>query len=196
MRRMWKVLALMLAMGCVLAAYYAYPYWTLAQLDRALAERDVVALDTLIDWPRVRDALKADVTALTSRLVAKEAAASKSGLEGLGVLLGSALSGSFADRMIDGMATPHGVVRLLNQNTTGNKRLRDLVVATAYVSPTSFHVHVRHMPEAPVIIAVLEFAGLKWQVTRLILPLEAIERESANMRGLLEGLTIDRPATR
>ena len=46
--------------GVLLALYVAYPYVTLWRLDQAILKADIPTLNTLIDWPELRQRLKAE----------------------------------------------------------------------------------------------------------------------------------------
>ena len=54
--RKWLIGAIL-----VVIAYVGYPYLTLYWIDHALLNDDKGALERLVDWPLVRQQLKADV---------------------------------------------------------------------------------------------------------------------------------------
>lgn len=58
MRARWPVLATVLSVG---VAYVAYPYVTLYRLGSAIRSADAATLESLVDWPAVREGIKEDV---------------------------------------------------------------------------------------------------------------------------------------
>ena len=58
MRARWPLLATVLSVG---VAYVAYPYVTLYRLGSAIKGADAATLESLVDWPAVREGIKEDV---------------------------------------------------------------------------------------------------------------------------------------
>jgi hypothetical protein len=58
MRARWPLLATMLSVG---VAYVALPYVTLYRLGSAIRGGDAATLESLVDWPAVREGIKEDV---------------------------------------------------------------------------------------------------------------------------------------
>ncbi len=58
MRARWPVFAAFLTMGI---GYIAYPYVTLYRLGEAIRGADAATLETLVDWPSVREGIKEDI---------------------------------------------------------------------------------------------------------------------------------------
>ncbi len=52
------VLGALLAVGCI---YAAYPYVTLYRLGQAIRHGDAASLETMVDWPSVREGIKEDI---------------------------------------------------------------------------------------------------------------------------------------
>src|SRR5580700_10523507 len=63
MRARWPLLATVLSVG---VAYVAYPYVTLYRLGSAITGDDATTLESLVDWPAVREGIKEDVCDLGS----------------------------------------------------------------------------------------------------------------------------------
>ncbi len=57
-RARFPVLAMVLSVG---VAYVAYPYITLYRLGEAIRGADAATLETLVDWPSVREGIKEDI---------------------------------------------------------------------------------------------------------------------------------------
>src|SRR5271168_2666275 len=58
MRAGWPIVATILS---VAVAYVAYPYVTLYRLGSAIQRADAATLESLVDWPAVREGIKEDV---------------------------------------------------------------------------------------------------------------------------------------
>jgi Protein of unknown function (DUF2939) len=78
--------------AALLVAYVAYPYLTLYWLDRAVLTGNTAILESLIDWPQVRQQLKADV-----KLALIESAQTQVGKGNFAGIFGGALTASWRD---------------------------------------------------------------------------------------------------
>jgi Protein of unknown function (DUF2939) len=63
MRAGWPIVATILS---VAVAYVAYPYVTLYRLGSAIQRADAATLESLVNWPAVREGIKEDVCDLAS----------------------------------------------------------------------------------------------------------------------------------
>jgi hypothetical protein len=81
--------------------YLASPGWTLHQMKAAADANDPDALNSYIDYPALREDLKAEIM---GQMMA-EAKKDKSGFGGLGLAIGTAMIGP----VIDGLVTPAGM---------------------------------------------------------------------------------------
>lgn len=84
--------------------YFASPMMALKNMQTAVEARDADALSAQIDFPALREDLKAEMSA------AMMAEAQKNGSEGAAAAM---LGAAFADKMIDGMVSPTGVKMLM-----------------------------------------------------------------------------------
>lgn len=84
--------------------YFASPMMALKNMQTAVEARDADALSAQIDFPALREDLKAEMSA------AMMAEAQKNGSEGAAAAM---LGAAFADKMIDGMVSPAGVKMLM-----------------------------------------------------------------------------------
>lgn len=100
-RRGWFILGAVLLLGAGAGWYFGSPAYTLSQMKAAAEANDSDTLVSYIDFPSLREDLKAEFMA---HLMA-ENAKDTSGFGALGMELGSAMVGP----MIDGMVTPAGV---------------------------------------------------------------------------------------
>ena len=100
----WKIAAVAATLIVIASGalwYFESPAWTLKGMKDAAQSRDADALNVYIDYPALRDSLKAE---LMTRMM-DEAQKDKSGLGTLGMALGSAMMGP----MIDGLVSPAGM---------------------------------------------------------------------------------------
>lgn len=130
--RKWKTAAFVAALIVIASStlwYFESPAWTLKGMKDAAQSHDADALNAYIDYPALRESLKAE---LMARMM-EEAQKDKSGLGALGMAFGSAMMGP----MIDGLVSPAGMRAALLANTHEN------------APPAASALHV---PEEPVIV--------------------------------------------
>jgi hypothetical protein len=127
----WKIAAVAAALIVIASSalwYFESPAWTLKGMKDAAQSQDADALNAYIDYPALRESLKAE---LTARMMA-EARKDKSGFAALGMAFGSAVMGP----MIDGLVSPSG--------------MRAVLLASSYEkAPAASALHV---PNRPVIV--------------------------------------------
>jgi hypothetical protein len=127
----WKIAAVAAALIVIASSalwYFESPVWTLKGMKDAAQSHDADALNAYVDYPALRESLKAE---LTARLMA-EARKDKSGFGALGMAFGSAVMGP----MIDGLVSPAGMRAALLASSHEN-------------SPAASALHV---PKQPVIV--------------------------------------------
>lgn len=131
-RGKWKIAAVAAALIVIASAalwYFESPLWTLHGMKDAAQSHDADALDAYIDYPALRESLKAE---LTARMMI-EAQKDKSGFGALGMAFGSAVMGP----MIDGLVSPAGMRAALLASRQQN------------AGPAASALHV---PEQPIIV--------------------------------------------
>jgi len=128
-RKIAAVAAALIVIASSMLWYFESPAWTLKGMKDAAQSNDADALNAYIDYPALRESLKAE---LTAEMVA-EARKDRSGFGALGMALGSEVMGP----MIDGLVSPAG--------------MRAALLADRYenASPAASALHV---PEKPVIV--------------------------------------------
>lgn len=163
------MIRLILFLTVLIAGYCAYPFFTIWQIERALQNRDAVAMESLVDWNTLRAGIKSDLSGEIMRRTASEFA-KQDGASALGAALGAAL----VDRMIDGLVSPKFFFNQADQHTIGKMRpLREFITYAFFVSPTEFRVDLQipDVPsEVPKITALMSLTGASWKVTRVTLP--------------------------
>jgi hypothetical protein len=99
------LIALMIAVG---VWWYASPLWTLRQMREAAEQGDARKLSRYVDYPAVREDLKAEFRrAMMAEMIKGES----NGFEALG----SAFALAMIDPMIDAIVTPEGVEAMFSQ---------------------------------------------------------------------------------
>jgi hypothetical protein len=160
------LLLLLLALG-----YVAYPFWTIIRIAHAVKHGDIPTLEAMIDWPKVRDGIKSDVTGPFM----KSLGTSKS--EGVGGALGTAFGVMLAPTMIDWMLSNFVTAQTLvegakekNFNLENQLQAIRWISGFSFVTPTQMRLHV-YNPNKPdeIIPVVMEMSGGSWRVTRVIL---------------------------
>ncbi len=107
-RRLLTRLALILA-GVFLTAYLASPVFAVRSLINAARTGDAARLERLVDFPAVRDDLKAQVNAQLVRRVREDPELRDNPLSGLGLVLApSLLSG-----VVDAFVTPEALAAMV-----------------------------------------------------------------------------------
>lgn len=128
----WRIAAVAAALIVIPSSslwYFESPAWTLKGMKDAAQSQDADALNAYIDYPALRDSLKAE---LMARMMAK-AQKDKSGFGALGMAVGSAMMGP----MIDELVSPAGMRVALLANRPEN------------TAPAASALHV---PERPLIV--------------------------------------------
>jgi hypothetical protein len=169
MRARWPILAAFVVLG---AGYLGYPYATLYQLDAAVRRADAETLRSLVDWYAVREGLKEDI----SDLVLDEPANSRPSneLAPFGASFVRGMTGNMLDRRV----TPETVVSM----SRGDAQVTPVdahVVWAFFSDPMSFSVNLRARGAAEPIRVLMELRHLRWQVRRVWLPNELLERVPA-----------------
>lgn len=128
----WRIAAVMAAVIIIASCglwYFESPAWTLKGLKDAAQSNDADALNAYIDYPALRESLKAELMARLSAETRKD----KSGLGALGMAVGSAVMGP----VIDELVSPEGMRAALLANRQEN------------MAPAASALHV---PKQPVIV--------------------------------------------
>jgi hypothetical protein len=174
----WKITAAAAALIVIASStlwYFGSPGWTLKGMKDAAQSHDADALNAYIDYPALRESLKAELMAQ----MMVEAKKDKSGFGALGMAFGSAMMGP----MIDGLVSPAGMRAALIANRHEN--------APAAASAL-------HVPEEPVIVRrnfsefivtaknrpngglVFKRHGLSWMLSGVELPPTASHTPAEN----------------
>ncbi len=167
MRRLFLVLLILLA------AYVGYPYLTLYWVDQALLTDDNQALERLVDFPRVRDDLKADVKGDVAAK-ARDIAEKRPILGTFGEALAKLLAPSLVDSGVDALVTPEAVLDnpTVVEHRKNDESFVDFVEYAFFSSPTTFKVTLKDpdKPDSPAVAAIMALTGWQWRVVGIDLP--------------------------
>ena len=167
-RGKWKIAAAAAALIVIVAGtlwYFESPFWTLKGMRDAAQSRDADALNAYIDYPALRESLKAE---LTVRMMI-EAQKDKSGFGALGMAFGSAVMGP----MIDGLVSPAGMRAALladRQQNTGPAASALHVPEKPVIVRRSFSEFLVTTKEQPDSGLVFKRDGLSWRLSGVELP--------------------------
>ena len=149
------------------AWFYTGPTRALADIHVALTDRDLQALEARVDFPAVREQVKATIAAELA-----ESAAGSPG-EQMGAMLGMALVGS----MIDSFLTPQGLMAMVASGASPQAEsaarasgewqqwMKKGKVSTRFTSLSKAEVALTHESNpTEVLVVVLELQGTTWRV--------------------------------
>lgn len=163
-----------LLLGIVVAAAAAWFYWSprlaAKQLHNAARAGDVEALEELVNFPLVREQLKADLKASLLASVS-----SKDETNGVGTALAAGLGGLMVDGVINQVVSPSGIAALVRFGSTDSTRVQaepQLVTTMRYRDASTFVVTARNMnsPASDTVRFIFRRSGLSWRLVRLGLP--------------------------
>jgi hypothetical protein len=161
------------AMVLILAGYLlASPFLFLGSLKSALYKGDSTALENLVDFPSVRQSLKAQLSAAFTHFMATDPDMKNNPFSGLGALFAPVM----IDRMVDSYCTPEMLsMSLMNEGSTtpdpDNKssqisipRLSQIDWTKYHLQPLSFDCFQYGTGDAKLLV---RWEGLGWKVTKL-----------------------------
>jgi hypothetical protein len=172
MRGKMPVIGALLAVG---VAYGIYPYVTLYRLGVAVRHGDASSLQSIVDWPAVREGIKEDICDLVIDQPAEAKRGEKLPPFGAGFMRG------IATNVIDARVTPEGLVSAAaQQDTKPATKGAPLQVSWAFFSsPTEFLVDLRSPGQNSPIRLQMALREGTWQVTRVWLPAELLTEANA-----------------
>ncbi|RIH89449.1 DUF2939 domain-containing protein [Calidithermus roseus] len=145
--------------GLLLLVAYAWfsPYLTFVGIQRAIQSNDPSRLERYVDFPRVRESLKADL----NRTLMEQAKQDESGYGALGLLFAASL----VEPLVNALITPQGLASIGTGEDPqyGNlEAVRDWRLKRQGLSQVLLH-HKDNPNEG----IVMERQGLGWKVVRL-----------------------------
>lgn len=139
------------------AWYWFTPRRAWNQFVEALALSDATALEQLVDYPRVRTNLKADLRGAIDQRGATKGIA-------------PAVGGVMLDPLVDIMVSPDGMAQLVNTfGTRATATDQTTVIAYRYRSPSRVDVHVRSSVDAEDAAGIFTFerSAISWRLVRV-----------------------------
>lgn len=109
------ILAAAIAVIALGAVTYASPYYTLHQMKTALAARDAAELAEHVDFPALRENIKQQINGAMADGIQATA-----GADNPFAAMGQAFVSSMANKMVDAMVSPAGVVALVNKSVVSS----------------------------------------------------------------------------
>ena len=158
------VMAAVLAIG---VAYVACPYVALYRLGDAIRTSDAATLQTLVDWPAVREGIKEDIC----DNVADDPDATGSS-SGKLAPFGASFMRGIAANAVDLQVTPAGLVDMTRQHAAGPATHRRAISVNwaFFDNPVDFMVSVNAPGQRAPIRLQMSLRDTGWQVTRVWLP--------------------------
>ena len=169
MRARWSLVAMVLSLG---VAYVAYPYVTLYRLGSAIQVADAATLESLVDWPAVREGIKEDIC---------DNVADDPQSEGKLPAFGASFVRGIASNAVDQRVTAEGLVGMTHHDAS------DAAVHAAAMSvtwaffrdPTDFVVSLYTPGQSEPIKLRMNLTDGGWQVTRIWLPPAMLDQANA-----------------
>ncbi|RIH85408.1 hypothetical protein Mlute_01577 [Meiothermus luteus] len=141
----------------LLAYTWFSPYLTLRGIQQAIQSNNPSALERYIDFPRVRESLKADL----NRILVEQASQDQTGFGALGLLLVAPL----VDQMVNVFVTPEGLASI---GTSQEPQQSDLEAVRDWrLKRQGFSQALLHHKDNPDEGLLMERRGLGWKVVRL-----------------------------
>ncbi len=164
--------------GALLAVgvtYGVYPYVTLYRLGQAIRTGDAARLETLVDWPSVREGIKEDICDLVIDQPQQARDDGKLPPFGAGFVRG------IATNAVDKRVTPEALVAAA-QGPGAADATRGAAVQVRwafFASPSAFLVDLSTPGQAEPIRLQMDLRDGEWRVTRVWLPPELLGQANA-----------------
>jgi hypothetical protein len=170
MRAKWPLAAIVLS---VAVGYVAYPYLTLYRLGSALQGADAATLESLVNWPAVREGIKEDVCDLAADDPTPK---TRSAL----VPFGTSFLRGIASNAIDRAVTPEALLAATSSSPLPASRPArhgaDVHVSWAFFdSPTTFMVSLHATGQAEPFKLEMDLRNGQWRVQRVWVPAELLQ---------------------
>lgn len=188
-----KKLAIAVLVAILGAWYYATPYLAFSAMKAAADKRDAQTLSDYVDYPAVRESLKATFKAKMAGDLVKGGANANPF-----VALGMMLAGALVDTMVDAMITPQGLTSLMNaeqaapkiesprkpppepqtqtlpQQSKTEQSARETVITRRYAGWNRFEISASKSdkPDDKVTMVMLRQGIASWKLSAIDLPLK------------------------
>lgn len=154
--------------------FYFTPYLAVAGMKSAVESKDGAKLSAYVNFPALKESVKASFSAKLAQQPIKEIEENSSGA------LGAALTNAFINPMVDVIVTPENLAMMLkgytpkvgNRNTQADSHQTEIETAMSYESFDRFVVNIKNKGEANGSVGlVFNRNGLfSWQLSAMRLP--------------------------
>jgi hypothetical protein len=169
MRARWPLLATVLSAG---VAYTAYPYVALYRLGSAIQTADAATLESLVNWPAVREGIKEDVCDLAANDSDPKAVAE---LPPFGASFVRGITSNTIDQTVTPQALLAAATTLPPHPPPKSRRGADVHINWAFFdSPTTFMVSLQPAGQVEPIKLEMDLQHGAWRVQRVWLPAELL----------------------
>lgn len=177
---MKKWVALVALLVVILGGLYVgSPYYAIHSLRQAAIEADIDKLEASVDFPAVRESLKAQLSAALMAKMQGNNEIRDNPFAGLGALL----MPTIVDRLVDTFVTPDGIAALMRGQKPNDKRKLernpDIEATSRYLGLDRFRVTLRNTKlnsKGPSFL--FERRGFaSWKLIKLEIPLNDIENQ-------------------
>lgn len=196
-----------------LCGYVVSPLVTAWSIREAIRTSDAAYLDGKVDWPRVKQSLKASMADYALGPMPDVASANEAAVltkPGLWQRIKNKLGRPVVASMVDTMVTPHGLSRLFFYRKTYNEKVRGLadeaktlpitermkrswerVTRAEFLTPTRYAMEMRDKADPMKSYAgILELQGFEWKLVHL----EVKGSDRGNGSGASKATPASRPA--
>lgn len=141
-----------------LGAYAISPFLTLKALDAAIRKGDTHQIKAMIDFPMLRESLKAEMVSAVTKTAASDPEMASNPFTGLATLAMPAILGG----MIDAHVTPNGIANLAKEQGMAGKVCEPKIAGACFVGLTRFECDIEGGTRV-----TLRVRDLGWKVTDL-----------------------------
>ena len=147
--------------------FWASPYYATYQLQDAVRQGDAARLASYVDFPAVRESLKAQLKAMALD-------ETSSNLEALGGLVGSLLGAALIDSVVDTLITADGLALLIRsghlESTDTSTEESNIIDNWTVTHRDLSHFELRNTTATDPTILIFERIGLDWKLVRVQIP--------------------------
>jgi hypothetical protein len=179
-RKLIYPLMIVVAVGILAGSYWASVRISLSHLEAGVRDRDAASLEKYVDWPAVREQLRAEIRGAAMRHVWEDVIR-KEGSTGsfLGAFLAETVAPAMLDQFVDNFITPQSFLALLDRDV--NARAVNLTIRR--VGFTDFDEYTilfgaKEVAHDKMIKAQLKRAGIIWRVVRIGFPIGEVPWEA------------------
>jgi DUF2939 family protein len=172
-RKLIYPLMVAVAVGILAGSYWASVRISLSHLEAGVRDRDAATLEKYVDWPAVREQLRAEIRSAAMRHVWEDVIKKEGSTGGfLGAFLVGTVAPAMLDQFVDSFITPQSLVALLNRDVNG----RAVNLTIREVGFTDFDEYTilfgaKEVDGDKMMKALLRRAGIIWRVVRVGFPL-------------------------